>query len=102
VCPDDRAINEGTDIVEFYSQLLEQPFPHATLRPTSEAVVHGLPAAIPLRDVAPGRARLQAPHHGVDEVAIPAPGPWTRGDRDQRFYLRPLLVAEFVSVHSKR
>src|SRR5271169_6685053 len=45
-------------------------FPNAGLAPASEALVHGHPLAVLLRNIPPGRAGAQVPQDAVDDGAV--------------------------------
>ena len=83
----------------------EHPLPHARLRPAREALVHALPLAVPLGQVAPVRAGPQHPQNAIHEQAVVAPGPARIAGlaRQQLGDPRPLRVAQLVSLdHPQR
>jgi hypothetical protein len=79
----------------------QRPVPDAGPLPAAEAGVHGLPLAVPLRQVAPGGAGLQAPEDAVDDRLVVQVRLADRRllRRQVRLQLVPLLVGQFVSPY---
>ncbi len=99
--PDGGGIEEGAGFVDLDGQLLEEPFPYSGLGPAREPVVHGLPRAKALGQVPPGDTCLGSPDDGVDEVAVPSLGDWTRANGEESLNALPLSIGQFVSVHGE-
>ena len=66
----DGAVDHRVFVVGVCGEMLENPFPDAGLGPTGKPRVNLDRIAKPLRQVAPGRARLGDPQHGIDKQAI--------------------------------
>ena len=99
--PSDRGVDQTACPIDAQLEGPEDSLEVASLRPTGEAVVHGLPAPVPVRQIAPGRARLEHENHGVHEAAVSqlrtspvAPNQW----RD----LLPLRIGDLVPMHSSQ
>ena len=99
VRPDHRAVDERANVV-VDSQRLEDLLPDAPLGPSGEAVIRGLPWTVSFRNVTPRCSGLEPPHHRVDERPVPTLGSRAGLDWQQVLHLRPLGVAELVSVHA--
>ena len=99
VRPDHGAVDERADVV-VDAKLFEDLLPDASFGPSGETVVRGLPWTVSLRDVTPGRPGLESPHHRVDERAVPTLGSRAWLDRQKVLHLRPLGIAQLVSVHA--
>src|SRR5207302_10554528 len=90
-------------LVEAYQQRDEDLGPGAVLAPAVEAVVDGLPGAVPLRKVAPRGAGVEMPKDAVDDEAVKAPGMpravarVTVGEKGGDAF--PLGIGEFVAMH---
>jgi hypothetical protein len=69
VSPDDGAIGHATVRIDVSLNSLENGRPTASFRPFVEAVVDALPRTEALRQIAPWRASLRDPKHGIDEVS---------------------------------
>jgi hypothetical protein len=99
---DDGAIEKRANVVYLDLKLFEDALPDSPSCPTGEAVVNGLPGAIPVGDISPRRTRLYAPHHRIEKVAVTALGWRTRGAREKGTNFVPLGICELVAVHRQR
>jgi len=78
----------------------EDPIPDPGLAPPPEPAVHRRPRAIPLRQIAPGRARPLSPDDGVDDPPMlhVRSAPLRSLGRQQRLQPFPLLVGQLSSM----
>ncbi len=104
VRPDDRGIHDRAELIFIHLQAesLEDDSPAACLGPAVEPVVDGLPVAEPFRQVPPLDACADAPDDRVDEVPVTALGRWPGPHWYQRLEAFPLVLRQFMSVHSER
>jgi hypothetical protein len=67
VGPDDRAIHDRAGLVDLNLKLAEDGFPALFASPVGESIVHALPGAEPLGQIAPRQAGLCPEKDGFDE-----------------------------------
>ena len=68
--PDQRRVDEDIFEVWILRQALENPLPHALLRPPPEARVYGVPFAKFVRQIAPRRTCARHPQHPFHKQTI--------------------------------
>lgn len=99
---DHGSVDDGTNLIMFELELLEDKLPDTPVCPVGEAIVDRLPRAEALREIAPWNAGFRAEKDRVDELSV----------ADLRFgtltTLRkkgsqpgPLLITQCMSVHRK-
>src|SRR6516165_9405658 len=107
-----RAVDGGIDAPQVASddaatiqpqqQGIEDLGPGAVLAPAVEAVVDGLPGAVTLGGVLPGRAGVQVPEDAVDQRAVVLPRmaglAVVEAVGEERFHPSPLLVGEVETI----
>ena len=98
---DDRAVDHQVLVVAICRQCLEHPLPYAGMAPVAETLMHRLPLAIPIRQIAPVCARAQNPQATIDEQAVVLAATSGIADlpRQQRCSLCPLDLAQFISLN---
>jgi hypothetical protein len=101
VCANDGAINDRTDLIDLKLQLAEDRRPVALSSPVCEAVVHALPRAEPLGQIAPRQAGFRSKENGFHEEPIAARG-LRAGTlpRQMRLQPNPLSVAQCMTMHA--
>src|SRR5262249_13495644 len=82
-------------------QMREDPGPRAVTGPAPEATVDRLPGAVALRDVAPGRPRVEAPQDAVEDAPMVLPrstAPILMGRvREEPLDALPLHLRKFIT-----
>jgi hypothetical protein len=100
--PDDRSVDDRTNVVVFELQLLEDKFPDAAVRPVCEPVVNRFPRSKPLWKIAPRNPGLRAVQDGIDEKSI---AQLRFGAlallRQKPTQSRPLFIGQSMSMHRK-
>jgi len=96
---DDRAIEDGADIIVVDAKRPEDVVPPVLVRPAVESIVDRFPRSKSLGQVAPRCAGLRDPHDRIDEVAIAPLGLSAVRVRKMRGYRPPLLVGQLVTSH---
>src|SRR6516164_4099132 len=89
-------------MIQPQQQGVEDLGPSAVLAPAVEAVVDGLPGAVALGGVLPGRAGVQVPEDAVDQRAVVLPRmaglAVVEAVGEERFHPSPLLVGEVETI----
>jgi len=96
-----RGVNEASCFIPLHLERLEDALEVTGLRPVRKAVVDGLPVAVSLRQITPRCPGLEHVHDRVEEAAI-ASARFPAVAMNERFYLLPLCVGQFMSVHVLR
>lgn len=102
MCPDDSGVEQRADVVYLDLDFLEDALPNAPCCPPSEAVVHGLPGAVPLVEISPRNAGTHPPKDCVNEVPVASLRTRPTSKLNEWADSLPLRVSQFVSVHSQR
>src|SRR5262245_36284693 len=96
------ALDEAAPI-QAEQQGVEDVGPGAILAPAVEAVVNGLPGAVPFGGIWPGGAGVEMPQDAVDQRAVVLPrvagATVVVAIRDERFNPAPLIVGKIKAVH---
>src|SRR5262245_28055382 len=88
-----------TDRVRLGLHMGQQPVPGAVAAPSNQPVVAGLPGAVPLGQIAPGRAGPQLPQDAVNDTAVVSPAAAALlVTRQQRCKLRPGGIGELPAA----
>jgi len=101
MCAHHRAIEQYANLIVAEGQRMEHVRPHLAFGPTVETVVDGLPRPEARRQIAPRRSRLGDPKDSVHEVAVTTGRVATDAPGQEFGNLRPLLIGQFVSMHSQ-
>ena len=70
MCTNEAGVDADIVIVRIIDQVFEEALSDTVLGPACEALVRGLPFAIPLRKIVPVRAGAQNPEYPVDEIEV--------------------------------
>ena len=95
-------VDDGAGFVYLKAKRLEHLLPDTSLGPIRKAVIDALPRAEALRQVSPRDTSSGAVEHRVNELPVTQLGSRARASiRQHQSKVRPLFVAESVSVHRK-
>jgi hypothetical protein len=95
------AVDHGIFVVGLRCQKLKELLPDSGFGPSAEALVHVLPIAEVLRQIAPGDASPVAIQHGFDKQAVVGCGHSDRTLPPRQKVLDPvpLVIAQSVAAH---
>src|SRR5262249_51371706 len=101
-----EVVAQAAALFQVFQQMREDLGPGTITAPTAEAAVDGLPRAIPIGDVPPGSAGMEAPQNAVNDAVVILPrtaaptvvSPMRKESRDAL----PLMPRKFVAMAHKR
>jgi hypothetical protein len=98
VRPDDSGVEDRAHLL-LNRDAAKQVFPPTATGPIPKAIVDCFPGAKPGIQVAPGCTGSCQPHHGINEIAVPALGFRATLLRNSGRNRQPLLVRQGMSIH---